>query len=148
MNSKLILILALCSFSLTACIKPFQAPVQQGNIINNADLKEIRYGMSKEEVLYILGSPMITDPFHQERWDYFYSRKNRNKNETTTRIVTAMFEGDVLVELKGDVDLSNVESLEQSKEDRHNGGTVITEPTQKQKGLLSNFWIFKKKRPK
>jgi len=149
MNSKLILILALCTLGLTACssVKPFQTSVQQGNIINNSDLKEIRYGMSKEEVLYILGTPMINDPFNEERWDYFYSRKDRNKNETTTRIVTAMFEGDTLRELKGDVDLSNVESLEPSREDRHNGGTVVTEPTQKQKGLLSNFWIFKKKRP-
>jgi len=144
--NKLILILSLC-LSLTACIKPFQPSVQQGNIINNSDLKEIRYGMTKQEVLYILGSPMITDPFNEERWDYFYSRKDRNKNETTTRVVTAMFDGDELVELKGDVDLSNVESLEDSREDRHNGGTVITEPTQKQKGVLSNFWIFKKKRP-
>jgi len=146
MNKKLTLILVLCLFGLTACIKPFQPPVQQGNIINNSSLKEIRYGMTKQEVLYILGTPMITDPFNEERWDYFYSRKDRNKNQTTTRLVTAMFKDNKLVELKGDVDLSNLDSLEPSKEDRHNGGTVITEPTQPKKGILSGFRLFGKKK--
>lgn len=147
MNKKLPLILALCLFTLSACVKPYQAPVQQGNIINNSNLKEIRYGMTKQEVLYILGTPMITDPFNEERWDYFYSRKDRNKNQTTSRTVTAMFEGDKLVELKGDVDLSTLEGLEPSREDRHNGGTVITEPTQRKKGILSGFRWFQKKKP-
>jgi len=145
MNSKITIVVALSLFGLTACIKPFQPPIQQGNIINNSSLKEIRYGMSKEEVSYILGTPMVIDPFNQERWDYFYSNKNRNNNETTKRLVTAMFENNKLVELKGDVDLSNINSLEPSKEDRHNGGTIITEPTRKQKGILSGFRIFKKK---
>ena len=146
MNSKIIIIVALSLFGLTACLKPFQAPVQQGNIINNSNLKEIRYGMTKEEVVYILGTPMVNDPFNEERWDYFYSNKDRNKNQTTTRLVTAMFEDNKLVELKGDVDLSNVESLEPSREDRNTGGTIITEPTQKQKGILSGFRLFKKKK--
>ena len=131
--------------SLTACIKPFQPSIQQGNIINNSSLQEIQAGMSKQEILYILGSPMLTDPFNSDRWDYFYSRKDRNKNETTTRIVTVIFEGDQLKELIGDVDLSNVATLDPSREDRHNGGTVITEPTQKEKGILSK-WFSKKRR--
>ena len=88
---------------------------------------------------------MLTDPFNSDRWDYFYSRKDRNKNETTTRIVTVIFEGDQLKELIGDVDLSNVATLDPSREDRHNGGTVITEPTQKEKGILSK-WFSKKRK--
>ena len=145
MNRKIIFIFALCTLSLTACIKPFQPSIQQGNIINNSSLQEIQAGMSKQEILYILGSPMLTDPFNSDRWDYFYSRKDRNKNETTTRIVTVIFEGEQLKELIGDVDLSNVATLDPSKEDRHNGGTVITEPTQKEKGILSK-WFSKKRR--
>lgn len=145
MNRKIIFIFALCTLSLTACIKPFQPSIQQGNIINNSSLQEIQAGMSKQEILYILGSPMLTDPFNSDRWDYFYSRKDRNKNETTTRIVTVIFEGDQLKELIGDVDLSNVATLDPSREDRHNGGTVITEPTQKEKGILSK-WFSKKRR--
>ena len=144
MNRKIIFIFALCTFSLSACIKPFQPAIQQGNIINNSSLQEIESGMSKQEVLYILGSPMLTDPFNSDRWDYFYSKKDQNTNETTTRLVTAIFDGDQLKELTGDVDLSNVASLDPSREDHHTGGTVVTKPTQKEKGILSR-WFSKKR---
>ena len=137
MNSKITLTLALCALSLSACVKPFQPDIQQGNIINNSDLKEIRYGMSKQEVLFILGTPMVIDPFNESRWDYFYSKLDQRKRETDTRLITAMFDGDKLVSLQGDVDLSNVENLEPSTEDKQHGGTVITRPTQREKGILN-----------
>jgi len=145
MNKKASIILIACSLSLSACIRPFQPDVQQGNIINNSDLREIRYGMSKQEVLFILGTPMVIDPFNEQRWDYFYSNRNQRKKETDQRLITAIFNGDELIELKGDVDLSNVQNLEPSTEDRQHGGTVITEPTQKEKGLFNRLGIFKKK---
>jgi len=145
MNKKASIILIACSLSLSACIRPFQPDVQQGNIINNSDLREIRYGMSKQEVLFILGTPMVIDPFNEQRWDYFYSNRNQRKKETDQRLITAVFNGDELIELKGDVDLSNVQNLEPSTEDRQHGGTVITEPTQKEKGLFNRLGLFKKK---
>lgn len=145
MNKKLSLVLVICSLALSACIKPFQPNIQQGNIINNSDLREIRYGMNKQEVLFILGTPMVIDPFNQQRWDYFYSNTNKRKKETDQRLITAMFDGDKLVSLSGDVDLANVQSLEPSTEDRQHGGTVITEPTQREKGLFNRLGLFKKK---
>ncbi len=137
MNSKKILIYSICALFLSACIKPFQPDLQQGNIVNNSDLREIRYGMSKQEVLFILGTPMVVDPFNESRWDYFYSKLDQGKRETDTRLITAMFDGDKLVSLQGDVNLENVENLEPSTEDKQHGGTVITKPTQKQKGILN-----------
>ncbi len=145
MNKKLSLVLVACSLALGACIKPYQPNIQQGNIINNSDLREIRYGMSKQEVLFILGTPMVIDPFNQQRWDYFYSNRNQRKKETDQRLITAMFDGDKLVSLSGDVDLSNIQNLEPSTEDRQHGGTVITEPTQREKGLFNRLGLFKKK---
>ena len=135
-----IILLLLVSLSLSACIRPYQPDIQQGNILNNSDLKEIRYGMSKQEVLYILGTPMVIDPFNESRWDYYFSNVDQRKRETTTRLITAIFDGDKLVDLAGDVDLSNVQTLEPSVEDLQHGGTVITEPTQKEKGFLSGFF--------
>ena len=146
MNRKITFILALCTFLLSACIKPYQPDIQQGNIINNSDLKEIRYGMSKQEVLFILGTPMVLDPFNEERWDYFYSKRDQRKRQTDTRLITAIFDGDKLVRLQGDVDLSNVQNLEPSTEDKQHGGTVITKPTQREKGILSGLRLFKKKK--
>jgi outer membrane protein assembly factor BamE len=124
---------------LSGCIKPYQPDIQQGNILNNSDLREIRYGMTKQEVLFILGTPMVIDPFNESRWDYFFSKRDQQKKETAKRLVTAIFVGDTLVELRGDVDLSKVQSLEPSVEDMQHGGTVITEPTQKEKGFFSRF---------
>jgi len=145
MNKKASIALIACSLALSACIKPYQPDVQQGNIINNSDLREIRYGMSKQEILFILGTPMVIDPFNEQRWDYFYSNRNPRKKQTDQRLITAVFDGDKLVQLKGDVDLSNVQNLEPSTEDRQHGGTVITKPTQKEKGLFNRLGLFKKK---
>lgn len=145
MNKKVTLVLVACSLLLGACIKPYRPDIQQGNIINNSNLREIRYGMSKQEVLFILGTPMVIDPFNEQRWDYFYSKRNHRSNQTTQRLITALFDGDRLVKLEGDVDLSNVQNLEPSTEDKQHGGTVITEPTQKEKGLLYRLGLFKRK---
>ena len=145
MNKKASILLIACSLTLSACIRPFQPDVQQGNIINNSDLRELRYGMNKQEILFILGTPMVIDPFNEQRWDYFYSNKNQRKKQTDQRLITAIFDGDKLVELSGDVDLSNVQNLEPSTEDRQHGGTVITEPTHREKGLLNRLGLFKKK---
>lgn len=146
MKIKLLLSLALCATLLSACIKPYRPDIQQGNIINNSDLREIRAGMSKQEVLFILGTPMVIDPFNEQRWDYFYSNTNQRKRETDQRLITAIFDGDTLVELGGDTDLTTVQLLEPSTEDKQHGGTVITKPTQREKGLLNRLGILKSKR--
>ena len=135
----------LIAFTLGACVKPYQPDIQQGNILNTSDLKEIRYGMSKQEVLFILGTPMVIDPFNEQRWDYYYSKRDRQKKETEQRLITITFENDKLVDLSGDVDLRNVQNLEPSIEDQQHGGTVITEPTQREKGLLNRMGLFKNK---
>ncbi len=139
------LLVIVCSSLLGACIRPYQPDIQQGNIINNSDLREIRYGMSKQEVLFILGTPMVIDPFNEQRWDYFYSRRNQQRNQTDQRVITVLFDGDKLVEMTGDVTLDNIASLEASIEDRQHGGTVITKPTQREKGLLNRLGILKPK---
>ena len=130
----------------TACIRPYQPDIQQGNILNNSDLKEIRYGMSKQEVLFILGTPMVIDPFNESRWDYFYSKTDPRKKQTEKRIVTAVFDGDSLIDLRGDVSLNKVHALEPSIEDQQHGGTVITQPTQKEKGFLSRMFTERRDR--
>jgi len=141
-NFKLLqlpIVLAFSALILSACIRPYQPDIQQGNILNNSNLMELNYGMSKQEVLFILGTPMITDPFNKSRWDYYYSKLDQRKQHTETRLVTAMFEGDKLINLEGDVDLPNIQALEPSIEDQQHGGSIITEPTHKPKGLFNRI---------
>jgi outer membrane protein assembly factor BamE len=47
--------------------------IQQGNIISLETLDKVKVGMDQDQVRYILGTPLLTDPFHQDRWDYYYS---------------------------------------------------------------------------
>ena len=145
LSLKSLLVAAFCMTLISGCIKPYQPDIQQGNILNNSDLRELRYGMSKQEVLFILGTQMVIDPFNEQRWDYFYSKRDQQKKETEKRVITAIFTDDKLTELRGDVSLANVQSLEASVEDRQHGGSVITEPTQKEKGLLNRLGIIKPK---
>lgn len=56
--------------------------IQQGNAIDLESLDKVKPGMDRDQVRYLLGTPLLTDPFHQERWDYYYSmRKGRDKPE-------------------------------------------------------------------
>jgi len=137
---KKLLLISFLSLLISACIKPYQPDLQQGNIINNRDLSELKAGMSKQEVLYILGTPLVTDPFNQSRWEYFYSKIDRQNNETVTRQITVIFSGDKLADVTGDAQLETLSQLEPSEEDKQYGGSVITKPTQKKKGALSRLF--------
>lgn len=141
---KLLLVLML-GIVVSGCIRPYQPDIQQGNILNNSDLNQLRYGMTKQEVLYLLGTPMVNHPFDTSRWDYFYSKHNQQKGETSTRQIIAIFDGDNLVALEGDVNLDKAQGLAPSIEDQQHGGTVITKPTQKEKGFLSRLFRSKPK---
>ncbi|MBS0289367.1 MAG: outer membrane protein assembly factor BamE [Proteobacteria bacterium] len=62
--------------SLSACfIRPYKFGITQGNVITASKVAELQEGMSEEEVLYILGTPMLNDVFHLNRWDYIYYEK-------------------------------------------------------------------------
>ncbi len=57
----------------TGCVRSYQMEVQQGNVISAEQIEKINPGVSRDEVRFILGTPLIEDPFHAQRWDYFYS---------------------------------------------------------------------------
>ena len=54
---------------------PYKVPVLQGNIIEDKDTEQLVEGLSKDQVQYLLGTPLLKSPIHQQRWDYFYSVK-------------------------------------------------------------------------
>ena len=65
---SLIFLLASCS-SLT----PYKVPILQGNIFDEEDIEKLSEGLSKDQVQFIFGTALIQDPFHSDRWDYYYS---------------------------------------------------------------------------
>ena len=69
--------------------------------------------MSKQEVLFILGTPMVIDPFNEQRWDYYYSYKDYDKRTTNSRIITALFVGDSLTGLQGEEDAGGKDRIQE-----------------------------------
>lgn len=70
LSSVAILALSGCS---TSWLSGYQPPIQQGNEVNAAQLKEIKLGMSESQVRFILGAPLLIDAFNPNRWDYTYA---------------------------------------------------------------------------
>ena len=84
----------------TGCNLIYKQNVQQGNAHEQEDLDQVELGMNKKQVAYLLGTPAINDPFHQDRWDYI-SMFSRRGGEPARRLVTLTFENDLLVATDG-----------------------------------------------
>lgn len=84
--------------ALTACAHKID--IQQGNVLTKEMLEQIRVGMNDRQVLSVIGSPLIVDPFHKDRWDYVYSMKLGKTGETQFSHVTLYFNKGVLAEIK------------------------------------------------
>jgi len=84
----------------------YKIDVNQGNIITQEMINQLRPGMDKRQVRFILGTPLLVDPFHKERWDYFYYLNKAGQQQKKERI-TVFFEDDKLVSLAGNFKPSN-----------------------------------------
>ena len=71
----LIIILSLGGVFSCSSLAPFKVAVLQGNIIEDEDVDQLVKGLTKDQVQYLLGTPLLNSPIHQNRWDYFYSVK-------------------------------------------------------------------------
>ena len=69
------LLLTSCSYILNNLPGVYTIDIQQGNIVDQDMVDQLRPNMTERQVLYILGSPMLVDTFHQKRWDYLYSNQ-------------------------------------------------------------------------
>lgn len=90
-----------CGSSLPA-VKSFKMDIQQGNVITSDMLLKLRPGMSKSQVQFIMGTPLLVDSFHTNRWDYFYQFRKQGKIINQHRVILD-FEGDSLARVRGDV---------------------------------------------
>ncbi len=100
MTSKLFIALMATLILSTGCKLIYKQNVQQGNAHEQEDLDQLELGMSKKQVAYLLGTPAIHDPFHQDRWDYI-SMLSRCGGEPVRRLVTLTFENNLLVTTDG-----------------------------------------------
>ncbi|WP_345534382.1 outer membrane protein assembly factor BamE [Viridibacterium curvum] len=88
--------------TLSACFSLYRVDIRQGNQISQEMVFQLRPGMTEEQVRFIMGSPLLQDPFRNNRWDYVYRFSPKGKLEESRR-VTLMFADGKLVSIEGDV---------------------------------------------
>ena len=99
-KALLLLIPLLASLGNSGCV--YTVPIQQGNVVTVEMLQELKLGMDKRKVSFILGTPLVTDAFHQDRWDYFYSYAA--SGDRVQQRASLYFEGDRLTRIDADID--------------------------------------------
>ena len=90
-----------CSSALPS-FKPYKMDIQQGNVVTSKMMLQLRPGMTKSQVRFIMGSPLLQDSFHRDRWDYFYQMRKGGKVIEQRRVIME-FENDALKRVRGDV---------------------------------------------
>ena len=95
------LVTALAVALLAGCSIVYKPDVQQGNLLDGRNVAQLKPGMSKEQVLALLGSPSVASPFDQDRWDYVATLQHRG-GKILERSLTLYFNNDTLTRTDGD----------------------------------------------
>ena len=108
MRKSLFSLILLASLTLVSCSTimnyipgVYTIDIQQGNIIDQAMVDQLRPGMNKRQVLYIMGSPMLNNVFHKNRWEYLYSNQPSGEDRVQKQI-SLFFENDQITGIQGD----------------------------------------------
>lgn len=99
LTRSLLIFTLLLSFSACSIHK---IDIQQGNIIEDEQLEKLHVGMRRQQVLRLLGTPLVQDPFRQDRWDYVYYFNPANKLADLYQLIL-FFEGDHLIHFDTDI---------------------------------------------
>ena len=100
---------ALVFGALTGCYPGYRMDVEQGNIVSPEQRVQLQLGMDRREARFVLGSPLVKDPFHADRWDYVYSLRDGATGTLDQQRLSLFFEDDLLIDI------------------RHNPGGITTE---------------------
>lgn len=97
---RLLLALAVSApLLLSGCL--YRQPIFQGNLLEQRNVEQLAVGMSKRQVFTLLGSPSVSDPFRQNRWDYVASEQ-RGHDDAVVKIFTVHFDGDEVTRWEGE----------------------------------------------
>lgn len=93
----------LALLTMAGCVRPYQIEIQQGNVVTREMIDKLKPGMTKNQVRFVLGTPLVTDPFHPQRWDYVYVYKKDASSPAQMHQLTVIFDGDVMKQIEGDL---------------------------------------------
>ncbi len=98
MQKRLISLLVTVTI-ITAC-SAYRPEIQQGNIVAEDMLAQLKPGMTKRQVTFVMGTPLIIDPFRTDRWDYVYQVKNGDAKVIEQKRLTLHFDADTLARIE------------------------------------------------
>ncbi|MGC2520107.1 MAG: outer membrane protein assembly factor BamE [Burkholderiales bacterium] len=99
----LALLLALAACSISPHLSPHRIEIQQGNYVTQEMAAKLKPGMTRDQVRFVLGTPLVSDIFHADRWDYVFRRQPADSREVESRRMAVFFEDDKLKRIEGDV---------------------------------------------
>ena len=96
-------LIAVAAFALAACV--YRIDIQQGNLLDEEDVNQVDLGMTRSQVQFLLGTPMVSDSFHRDRWDYAYYYRRGRSPDADRRWVVVYFENDRVQRIDRDIEL-------------------------------------------
>jgi outer membrane protein assembly factor BamE len=99
----LVLLLPLCVAACGIRLSAHRIEIQQGNYITQDMINQLKPGMTKDQVRFALGTALVVDVFHPERWEYLYTRQRADSSEVEHRRISVFFEDNKLQRVEGDV---------------------------------------------
>ena len=114
----------------------YRIDIQQGNAVDQEMINKLKPGMSKSQVAYVLGTPLIIDTFHPNRWDYVYSFHPGNGVREQRTLTVYFTDDEKLSHLEGDTRTVAREDLPQAE---HNDSNVVVPLTEKKTGLFQGL---------
>ncbi|BAU48995.1 membrane protein [Sulfurifustis variabilis] len=86
---------------LAGCIGVYKTDIQQGNVVTPDMVEKLKTGMTRSQVRFVLGTPLVTDTFHPDRWDYVFYQKRGADAPFEPSQFTVIFQGDALLRVEG-----------------------------------------------
>ena len=116
----------------------YKIDIQQGNVVDQEMLDQLKPGMDKKQVKFIMGTPVLIDPFHNERWEYIYSFQEGG-TVREQRHITLHFENDKLAYISGDIEISNIPRQEYKIITEENA-IIVPKSDKEEKGFFGRLF--------
>jgi outer membrane protein assembly factor BamE len=108
------------ALSIAGCHIVYTPDVQQGNLLDKTMVDQLKPGMTKHQILVLMGTPSVSTPFDQNRWDYVSTHSHRG-GALTVRTFTLTFNNDTLVRTDGDFFAQDAQQLVKDSKKYHAG---------------------------
>lgn len=120
-----LLVFAMLALSVAGCHIVYTPDVQQGNLLDKKVVDQLKPGMTKHQVLVLMGTPSVNTPFDQDRWDYVSTQSHRG-GPLKVRSFTLTFNNDTLVRTEGNFFAQDAEQLVKDSK-KYNAGYPVNE---------------------